>query len=435
MRTRWNIAATVAVTALLVGVVWVAPGSAHTVQKIFSLNVPASLVSGATGVQYQMTFKNETPNGNSSIDSLKAKVTSGVTITNATAPSGWVTFTANQVSISHIAPVKNGQTFVVTLTLDVGQVQSCTGSSVSWTAQAWTGSSFSGDTFKLLTTEINPKTGLPYSQLVSQVSASCVVRFVPGRTPANAVRNAVITSADGSTVQAELLQGGVRAGWFIGTVSIDATSAPQGAILSGNSVSAVGGLASFPALSADTVGDYTVHASALNLTGDPASFSVYADGITCGQTVDGSSEDGTAIDLTRTDAGGQDGCQEIPYTLTVSHDLVTLLKDQALVRSQGATFEAVITWPDPVGQYPDFGMTTIDVDGDGPIPPFVPENCDVVDGVAQYPQNPNGNGDYWPAPGTVEPWCVASVDIHPLGDVMVATETFLGSGDPSWQRQ
>ena len=39
-------------------------------EKIFSLNVPASVQGGATGVQYPLTFKNETPSGNSNIQSL-----------------------------------------------------------------------------------------------------------------------------------------------------------------------------------------------------------------------------------------------------------------------------------------------------------------------------------------------------------------------------
>jgi len=79
------------------------------------------------------------------------------------------------------------------------------------------------------------------------------------------------------------------------------------------------------------------------------------------------------------------------------------------------------------------GAAWIDIDGNGPVPAFVPDNCVVIGGVAQYPENPNGNG-YYPDPGTNEPWCVAAVDIHPVGNILQATETLLGSNDPNFQR-
>jgi hypothetical protein len=428
MRARRFIPIGVA-TVLLMGVVLAQPSTAAP-EKMFSLNVPASVQGGATGVQYLLKFKNETPSGNSNIQSLKATVTDGLTITNATAPSGNVTFTANQVSISNMGPIKPGRTFVVTLTVNIA-AGDC-GASVTWSAGAWTGTAFGGSAFRLLETEINPQTGLPYSHLVTILGGDCEVRFVPGREPANAIKNDTITSADGSTVQAELLQGGVRVTSFNGTVTITASSAPSGAALSGNSVSASAGLASFPALSADTGGDYTVHASALGLDSDPASFTIFDDGIFCGDMVTKSGED-TTVEITRTDDGAADGCQEIPYTLTVSRTLVQFLKDDVVTKAQDATFQVVITWADPVGQYPNFGTTMIDIDGNGPVPAFVPDNCVVIGGVAQYPENPNGNG-YYPDPGTNEPWCVAAVDIHPVGNILQATETLLGSNDPNFQR-
>jgi hypothetical protein len=264
---------------------------------------------------------------------------------------------------------------------------------------------------------------------VTQIQAACALRFVDGRSPGNGIKDEPITSTAGSTVQVELVDGDTPATWFTGTVTITATSAPFGAVLSGNSAQAEAGVASFPSLSADTAGDYVVEASGNSLTTDPASFTLYFDGIFCGDVV-GASGEGTTVSLTRTDDGGEGGCNDIPYTLTVSHDLVVFLKDEVTLREEGATFQIVITWDGTVDAYPTFGTTQFDLDGpDGPIAPFTPDNCAVVGGVAQYPDNPNENG-YYPAPGTVEPWCVASVIIQPAGDVMQATETFLGSGDP-----
>lgn len=422
MRRRRTVFGFVVTAALLLGVVWAMPGNAGPT-KSFSLNVPTTAPAGGTNISYPLTFKNVTPDGNSNIQSLTADVSGGLTIINATAPSGTIAFTATHVQVSNMGPVKPSRTFVVTLTVNVTATD-CVGSAV-WTTGAWTGTAFGGTAFQLVTSK---------SQLVTQITGNgCEVRFVPGAEPTNAIKGETITGSGGSTVQVELLQNGSRALWFNGTVSIDATVAPGGAVLSGASVSATNGLASFPALSADTEGDYVVHASALGLSSDDASFSIFFGGIFCNDTVEGTSDDGsTTIELTRTDEGGGD-CNDIPYTLTVEHNLVILLKDQDLVRSQGATFEAVITWPD-AGNYPNFGTTMVDIDGDGPIPPFVPNNCAVVGGVAQYPVNPDGGGNYYPDGTAEQPWCIAGVQILPSGNGMVAKESFLGSGDPVWSR-
>jgi hypothetical protein len=433
MRARRALFVATIATTMVLGVISATPSIAGP-EKIFSLQAPSSIQAGATGAAVPITITNETPSGNSSINSLTLSVTGGLTITHVSVPSGAASWTAGTVSVSNMSPVKNGQSFVLTLTVDVAAGSSCAAGSVTWDAVAWTGSSFSGDQFRLLRTEIDPKTHLPYSQLVTQITAGCQLVFVSGRAPTDGIIDTPITGADGSAVQVELLSNGAPASWFNGTVTIDATSSPSGAALSGASESATGGIATFSALSADTPGDYVVHASALGQTSDPVSFSLFFSGIFCGDTV-GGTQDGTSFSMTRTDAGAASGCEEIPYTLTVSRDLITLVKDQSLVRSQGATFEVTITWAQAAGDYPDFGVTQIDIDGPGPIPPFVPDSCVVVDGVAQYPDNPNANG-YYPAPGTVQPWCVSNVVVQPEpgGDIMQVTETYLGSGDPNWSR-
>src|SRR2546423_12932366 len=66
--------------------VFALPSTAQSPQKIFSLKmdtVPSggSVTAGATGVVLSATFRNETPNGNSSINSTILTVPAGITVT------------------------------------------------------------------------------------------------------------------------------------------------------------------------------------------------------------------------------------------------------------------------------------------------------------------------------------------------------------------
>src|SRR5262245_32171633 len=124
MRRRRTIVGFVLTAAMLMGVVWAMPGNAAPT-KTFSLNVPATAPAGATNLTYLLTFKNETPNGNSNIQSLKADVSGGLTIINATVPSGSISFNSTHVQVSNMGPVKPGKTFVVTLTVNVSGAADC----------------------------------------------------------------------------------------------------------------------------------------------------------------------------------------------------------------------------------------------------------------------------------------------------------------------
>ena len=116
--------------------------------KLFDLHMaPASLAGGATGATLTATFRNGTPSGNSSINSVKlfANAPAGFTITGATGIGNEVVAPGGQsVSVSNIPPVKPGKSYVLTLTVNT-PTQS--GSTVTWSGSAWTGSSFSGDMF------------------------------------------------------------------------------------------------------------------------------------------------------------------------------------------------------------------------------------------------------------------------------------------------
>jgi hypothetical protein len=119
-------------------------------EKMFSVAIsPSPIPAGPATLD--ATFANETPNGNSTINSLRLTVPAGFTIANtATDPPtslypGTIAFDVNAgtISMSGMSPLKPGKSFK--LTFKVTAPGSCT--VATWNAQAWTGSSFSGDTF------------------------------------------------------------------------------------------------------------------------------------------------------------------------------------------------------------------------------------------------------------------------------------------------
>ncbi len=150
-------------------------------EKIFTLTMsPSSIPAGATNVTVTATFKNATPSGNSTINSLKLAATGapGATITSATGTGTEVVAAdGRSVSVTGIPPVKPGKTYVLTMKLTTPAQTSCSGTSITWSGSAWTGNSFSGDTFRFVADS---------SSVNTSVGASCDLRFVHGRQPADA---------------------------------------------------------------------------------------------------------------------------------------------------------------------------------------------------------------------------------------------------------
>ena len=292
-------------------------------EKIFSLAMPTSLPQTAamqTGVPVIATIKNETPTGNSSINSLDIVIASGPANFKIT---GWDPSTISgsgslspdglRLSFSNMSPLKNNHSVGIRLYVTVPAASSCANSNVTWTSNAWTGSSFSGTIFRLL--------GVPQSQLTTALSSSCQLQFVNGRSPAGGLINEPIKSSAGDDVQVELVQGGGPASWFNGTVTIGATTAPAGASLSNNSLNAISGVATFPAFAGDTFGNYVVAASALGLTSGSASFTLFEQTIACGETRSDSGG-GTNVDVTLVDEAG---CSPKDVSLLVTSDSIEVL--------------------------------------------------------------------------------------------------------------
>ena len=161
------------------------------------------------------TFKNATPSGNSTINSLRLSASGvpGATITSATG-SGTETVAPDgrSVSVSGVPPVKPGKTYVLTMKLTTPAQSSCSGATITWSGSALTGNSFSGDTFRFIAGS---------SSVNTSVGASCELRFVQGRQPADAVQGTTITSEagnpSGAPVQVALFTGASLATWFTGS--------------------------------------------------------------------------------------------------------------------------------------------------------------------------------------------------------------------------
>jgi len=130
-------------------------------------SVASSAVTSFGPTSITLTVKNETPNGNSNINSLVIKLPTGIQVDTSQATplsSNWVgnlSFTSGSggsISMSNMSPLKPQASFRITAAVIVTSSIAC-GQSVPWPpGQAWTGSSFSGDTFQELST---PTTTIP----------------------------------------------------------------------------------------------------------------------------------------------------------------------------------------------------------------------------------------------------------------------------------
>ena len=136
------------IVAVLALAAFAVPAAAQ--QKVYSLNMaPPSITSGAPAAM-TATFKNETPNGNSTINSMSLTAPTGLTITAASIAIGNVAIVSGgkTVNITNMYPVKPGDSVVLSLT--VTSVATCTPSSGNWSAVVYTGSNLSGQTFGLV---------------------------------------------------------------------------------------------------------------------------------------------------------------------------------------------------------------------------------------------------------------------------------------------
>ncbi len=242
-------------------------------QKIFSIAIKQQYVNVGANA-FTITVKNETPNGNSNINSVRIYVPTGYVVTGASLPSyiGQVDVSGNTISVSNMSPLKPQATFDINVTVNV-QSTTPTCTIATWTAAAWTGSSFSGDTFAQVGTTI------PGGSDSTQVSGQQTLAFTS--PPGNVTLGESVTM----TVKATAC-GGPVSGLPVQVQITDALGNVVGA-LSGNT--GTDGTASFTIPTGtnqviSTSGTYTITASANGYPPISANVTVYDGVLNCEPT-------------------------------------------------------------------------------------------------------------------------------------------------------
>jgi hypothetical protein len=148
------------------------PGIAGTTpEKIFSLMVPNTVP--ATGGSVTVTITNQTPTGNSTINSFMIIPPAGVTISPPySSVASATTFALDPATgglrvsgFSGLRPLDNVGIHSINVTFSVNVTSATQPCSMTWNAQAFTGNSLNGDTFRLLPA--------PPSSLTTSVTGAC----------------------------------------------------------------------------------------------------------------------------------------------------------------------------------------------------------------------------------------------------------------------
>lgn len=247
-------------------------------EKKFSVGLsPNSVAVGNNAVT--ALIRNETPGGNSSVNSLKLTLPLGYEVVGAPTAtwSGSVSVVTGSstvpwtITISNMAPLKPQQSFNLSLTAKVtGSASTCL--AATWNAQAWTGSSFSGDTFRQVFSP--PDTSGPVNS-TTQVVSGYNLTFAPG--PQNALSGQVIPPPVGVSVASACGPANAQV-----EITVPGCTASSGC-LTGNVVESSGGVAAFTALKIMKAGTYSLTASAPGFASATSSvFTVYDGELNCG---------------------------------------------------------------------------------------------------------------------------------------------------------
>jgi hypothetical protein len=139
-------------------------------EKIFSLMVPNTVP--ATGGSVTVTITNQTPTGNSTINSFKIIPPAGVTISTPYSSVGPATIAPDPATgglrvngFTGLRPLDNVGIHSIDVTFSVNVSSAAQPCTMTWNAQAFAGNSFNGDTFRLLPA--------PPSSLTTSVTGAC----------------------------------------------------------------------------------------------------------------------------------------------------------------------------------------------------------------------------------------------------------------------
>ncbi|HKU86938.1 MAG TPA: hypothetical protein VJV77_11440 [Casimicrobiaceae bacterium] len=292
---------------------FVVPADAAQPTKKWSINMsPNQVVPGDTTLT--ATIKNETPNGNSSINSLRITLPDGYTLRAAptSAWAGQIAWTTTSVSMSNMSPLKPLQKFDLTLPVTIASTPTC--SAKTWTGLAWTGSSFSGDSF--LQVFSVPDTQFPVDSTTTIGTNQALVFTV---APTNTTLGTTIPVS----VKVSACGAGV-AGTPV-TITVSNCTTASGC-LTGTTTSSTNasGVATFSP-KVNQAGTFEMTASASGYPDAKASFTVYDGTLDCGDNVDSSFSNpmNLAPSLPGYSTGvrgayNKDGtqCVLVPYTFT-----------------------------------------------------------------------------------------------------------------------
>jgi hypothetical protein len=286
-------------------------------QKIYDLAVtPASLSAGATNQTLTATFKNATPSGNSTINSIKlfAAAPAGFTITEATGSGNEVIQPGGQsVWVSNVPGVRPGKFYVLTMKVTTPAAADCNGASVQWTADVRTGNSFSGDPFA--PNDITATT--------TALSVSCALSFTT--PPSDALKDAAISPA--------IVVTGSPAALFAGqvvTLAI-ADDSPTTGTMGGDPTQTAdsSGVATFGDISFAQSGDYKLVAtSGGSTTGSSDTFTISDGTLGCDSTNNTATTFGVSV-LRLPNVNDTD-CVLIPYILQRDGNQIQFLKDPSI---------------------------------------------------------------------------------------------------------
>jgi hypothetical protein len=291
-------------------------------QKIYDLTMdPTSLASGQAGQTITATFKNATPSGNSTINSLKlfADAPTGFVITGASG-TGTVAIQPDgqSVWVSNISGVRPGKFYTLVLTVTTPAATGCE-QTIEWSADVRAGNSFTGDTFA-------PHDLVGVS---TSLAAGCDLSFT--KQPADALKGETIGAVGGGSVQVT----GSPAALFNGstvTLSIaddspDTLDSPGS--LTGNTGVVSGGVATFPLLKITESGTYRLVASALGTESASSDEFTISDGTLGCSSTNNTATAGAATVVRGPDAGDTE-CVLIPYILTFDGHVLSFLKDPSI---------------------------------------------------------------------------------------------------------
>ena len=324
-------------------VAFVLPGTAAPPEKKFSVAMSPNTIG--TSASLNATITNETPNGNSSINSLILTLPAGYTVDVSMTPSanwpGNVTWTSTSISVSNMSPLKPRDTFMLSFKVSVDSAAAGSCAPQLWNARAWTGSSFSGDTFRQL---FPPEIAV---NSTTTVVSGYALNFSPG--PSNTTKNVAITPAVGVTLSSSC-------GPLNGPVTITVPGC-TGACLTGNTATSSGGIATFPNLKIANPGAFHLVASSPGFTSiTSASFTVFDGILKCepGMPFTFSQFPPGVTNITQPGyAEGQrgknnkDGSLCVPVAYSFINDILgsnTVMLKWDTASQPGAAFKYTVTW-------------------------------------------------------------------------------------------